>query len=388
MDILRVERYRSTLLFYLLNLIIILPVFSQEVKTEKSGKYLGEHKVKSFSYTLPSDKVRVKNIVLMIGDGMGITHITAAMIANKGELYMENFPVGGFMKIHSASGAETDSGASATAMSTGKKTYNGMIGIDKYEKAQRTIIELAESKGFATGIVVTASVTHATPAAFISHVYSRNYYEMIADQYLNTDIDVFIGGGRKNFMDRMDKRNLVVDLMKKDYQVIVNRRNLDEVNSGKLAALLYENHPPAVMTGRENLLENWTAKALQLLSQNDKGFFLLVEGSQIDWGGHANDLSYIIEETLDFDKAIGTVLEFAAEDRETLVIVTADHETGGLAIHGGDLKKGTMEGGFTTKGHSATMVPVFAFGPRAEEFGGIYDNTEIFKKITKLLFNR
>jgi len=292
------------------------------------------------------------------------------------------------MKVYSYSDLITDSGASGTAMATGKKTINGMVGIDKNEKNRKTILEIAESRGLATGIVVTSTVTHATPAAFMSHVLSRNYYEEIAEYYLKADIDVFIGGGSKNFQKRMDKRDLLVELMKKDYQVIMNQGDLNNIHSDKVAGLLYDNHPPAIMQNRGDMLVNSTKKSLEILNRKNKGFFLMVEGSQIDWGGHANDLDYIIEETLDFDKAVGAVLEFAYTNRETLVVVTADHETGGLSITGGDLKRGKVEGTFGTKNHSGTMVPVFAYGPGAEEFGGIYDNTDIFHKINKVLFKK
>jgi len=319
---------------------------------------------------------------------MGTAHVTAALIANKGSLYMENMPVGGAMKVYSYSDLITDSGASGTAMATGKKTINGMVGIDKNEKNRKTILEIAESRGLATGIVVKSTVTHATPAAFMSHVLSRNYYEEIAEYYLKADIDVFIGGGSKNFQKRMDKRDLLVELMKKDYQVIMNQGDLNNIHSDKVAGLLYDNHPPAIMQNRGDMLVNSTKKSLEILNRKNKGFFLMVEGSQIDWGGHANDLDYIIEETLDFDKAVGAVLEFAYTNRETLVVVTADHETGGLSITGGDLKRGKVEGTFGTKNHSGTMVPVFAYGPGAEEFGGIYDNTDIFHKINKVLFKK
>ncbi len=384
MVFLQMGRLNFTVILLLISLIGVHPVFSQG----KVKNYLGVHKVKSIPTVPITEKSNIRNVVLMIGDGMGISQISAALVANKGELYLEYFPVGGFMKVNSSSGVNTDSGASATAMATGSKTFNGMIGIDKYENKQKTIIEIAESKGFATGIVVTSSVTHATPAAFISHVLSRNYYEMIAAQYLKIDIDVFIGGGRKNFQHRMDERNLLVELMQKGYQLAMNLDDLNNVTSGKVAGLLSASHLPAVQVGRGDMLERSTKKALELLNQNEKGFFLLVEGSQIDWGGHGNDLDYIIEETLDFDKAIGIVLEFAVEDHETLVIVTADHETGGLAMTGGDMRKGNVEGKFSTKGHTADMVPVFAYGPGSEEFGGIIDNTDIFKKISKLLFKK
>jgi alkaline phosphatase len=324
-----------------------------------------------------------KNIILMIGDGMGTAQIYAGLIANKGWLHLEKFPIVGFSKTYSADDLITDSAASGTAMATGEKTNNGMVGVTPDLEPVKNIVEIAEDVGKSTGLVATSTITHATPAAFIAHVDSRNNFEEIADQFLETDIDVFIGGGSVHFIKRLDQRDLTKKLSKKGYSVCQSLEELDTCSNSKIAGLVYEAAPPNMLEKRGNMLSRSTKKAIDILSRNDKGFFLMVESAQIDWGNHQNNVTIQTLEMLDFDNVIGEVLEFAVNDGETLVIVTADHETGGLAINGGNMSKGTIEPGFTTMAHTAVMVPVFAFGPKSELFSGIYDNTEIFHKMLK-----
>jgi alkaline phosphatase len=322
----------------------------------------------------------VQNIILMIGDGMGIAHIYAAMTANKGQLQMARCKVIGFSKTQSKTNYITDSAAGATAMATGKKTYNGAISVDTDSLPLQTILEIAENNGLSTGLVSTSSITHATPACFIAHTTNRNNYEEIAACFLQTDIDVFIGGGYKHFSERKDGRNLINQLEKKNYTVLQSLQEATAVNSGKLAVLTAKEHPPRLSEGRKNELMKATRISIELLSSNKKGFFLMVEGSQIDWGGHENDTRYIVEETLDFDQAVGYALDYAEKQGNTLVIITADHETGGMGLTGGNIAKGHIEATYVSHGHTGEPVPVLAFGPGAEEFAGFYENTGIFDK--------
>ena len=322
-----------------------------------------------------------KNIVLMIGDGMGIAQVYAGMTANKGHLNIERMPYTGLIKTYSASDYITDSGAGGTALSTGKKTYNGAIGVDKDTIPHKTILEIAEANGLSTGLAVTCAVTHATPAAFIAHNKSRDNYEEIAGDFLKTDIDLFIGGGRINFENRSDGDNLSDKLRNNGYAIIYDTTDLKNTTAHKFAALLADFHLPPRDSGRMNMLPLSVEKALSVLSQNEKGFFLMVEGSQIDWAGHNNNPGYLVSEMIDFDNAIGKVLEFAAKEKNTLVIVTADHETGGAALTNGDIQEGKVEIKFSTDYHTSVMVPVFAYGPGAEKFIGIYENTDIFRKM-------
>lgn len=233
-------------------------------------------------------------------------------------------------------------------------------------------------------MVSTSAITHATPASYIAHQGSRGSYEDIAADFLKTDIDVFIGGGYKHFAERKDKRDLTKELQANGYQVLRNPEDIYKVKSGKLAGLTADEHNE-VFPKRQMSLPLSTQTALNILSHNKKGFFIMVEGSQIDWGAHQNNTIYVVNEMLDFDRTIGKALEFAAKDGETLIVVTADHETGGLALTGGDMKKGTVKGAFATGDHTAIMVPVFAYGPGAENFAGIMENTDIAKKIMSLL---
>jgi len=326
-----------------------------------------------------------KNIILLIGDGMGTAQIYAAYTKNHGELNMMRCTASGFSITYSADNYITDSAAGGTALSCGTKTNNGYIGIAPNGDTLTSILELAENKGLVTGLVSTSAVTHATPASFIAHQNSREMYEAIASDFLKTDVEVFIGGGYNHFTVREDGRNLVNELLKKNYSVVKNIDSLNYVTSGKLAALLAPEHMPKISEGRGAMLENSVSKAIELLNQYNTGFFLMVEGSQIDWGGHANDLEYVVNETIDFDNAVGRALEFAAKDGNTLVIVTADHETGGLTLTGGGIASGDITAVFTTIGHSAVMVPVFAFGPGSEKFFGMMQNIEIFQKMKSAL---
>lgn len=366
-----------------------LQLFAQEnyktvSKIDSTKIYTGgqKYEVKTFPQTFKSKKPR--NVIMMIGDGMGVAHVFAGLTANGGHLFLENFKQVGFSKTQSASNYITDSAAGGTALSSGYKTYNGAIGVNTDTIPQKTVLEMAEAKGLATGLVSTSAITHATPASYIAHQGSRGSYEDIAADFLKTDIDVFIGGGYKHFAVRKDQRDLTKDLQTKGYQVLRTPEDIYKVKSGKLAGLTADEHNE-VYPKRKMDLPLSTQTALNILSQNKKGFFIMIEGSQIDWGAHQNNTIYVVNEMLDFDRAIGKALEFAAKDGETLIIVTADHETGGLALTGGDMKTGMVKGAFSTGNHTAVMVPVFAYGPGAENFAGIQENTDIPKKIMSLL---
>lgn len=325
----------------------------------------------------------------MIGDGMGLSQMYATYTATRDNLNMTRCPNFALVKTFSVDDYITDSAAAGTAIATGHKTNNGMIGMLPDKTMVKSILKYAEDNGLATGLVATSSITHATPAAFIANVESRKMMEEIARQFLYTDIDVFIGGGYTNFSKRADSLNLIDSLIARNYQVVSTIPEMMEVSNGKLAALLYPEHAPKHSEGRGDMLSLATSKAIDLLDSNEKGFFLMVEGSQIDWGGHDNDLEYVIDETIDFDNACGVAMEFAERNGETLVIITADHETGGLSLPGGDMITHKPEGKFSTGGHSAIPVPLYSKGPGSEQFHGFIDNTDIFRIINRLFgFNQ
>lgn len=338
-----------------------------------------------------------KNIILMIGDGMGLSQITAGMYMNGNRLNLEQFKTIGLHKNYPKDiDLITDSAAGATAFACGCKTYNAAVGVKADTTPCKTILEHAEEHQLATGMVTTCAIQHATPGSFIGHVKHREMYEDIALGFLKTDIDLFIGGGKKYFERRKnDSRNLLDELRSKGYAISSLAENeLDSYQFTKQNTAFFtaEEHPLPVEQGRD-YLPTAVEKALSFLNhRSKKGFFLMVEGSQIDWGGHAGKPEYITSEMIDFDKAIGKVLDFAKADGETLVIVTADHETGGFCIRTGSTF-GNIVGGFgdkwdeknTTYHHTGTMIPVFAFGTGSEHFSGIYENTAIFDKM-KMLF--
>jgi len=321
----------------------------------------------------------------MIGDGMGTNQIYAGLTANKGFLNILRAKFVGFSKTYSADSYTTDSGAGGTAISSGYKTNNFAVGVDKTGVRKESIIEIAEINGLSTGIVVTSSVTHATPAAFYAHVISRNSEEAIAKYFLGSGIDILIGGGSKFFEKRADNINLLDSLRDQGYLVSKKFKDIDTSSTKNLICLPNEINIPASHKGRGDFLPQATNIAINKLGKNEKGFLLMVEGSQIDWACHNNDIEYLTSEVIDFDKAVGVAFDFADRNPGTLVIVTADHETGGLAIKDGDLIEGTLKVKFASKGHSGVMVPVFAYGTNASCIAGIYENTEIFNKMMCLL---
>lgn len=346
--------------------------------------------VKQDVASTPKPGTQPRNIILMIGDGMGLSQISAAVYENKRPTHFERFQHIGFHKSYAAGELITDSAAGATAFACGIKTYNGAIGMSVDTLPRQTILEEAELRGLATGLIATAFIVHATPAAFFGHQPVRTFYEPIAADLLEVDIDLIIGGGLKYFNRRdSDERDLVRELIDKDYNVSTYMdASLDAIDvrsSKKLVHFTADRHPVPVSAGRNYLpyASRLGPRFLRNISEG-RGFFLMIEGSQIDWAGHGNEGQLMIEETLDFDRAIGEVLDFARADGETLVIVTADHETGGLALNEGS-SRGHIETAFTTNGHTASLVPVLAYGPGAENFKGIYENTEIYHKMRRLL---
>jgi len=327
---------------------------------------------------------KAKNVIFLIGDGMGLTQISAGMYLNKNKTALESFPVIGIHKSHSQNDLVTDSAAGATAFASGVKTVNGAIGMDHLGQKHETILEEAERKGLATGMLTTSTIVHATPAAFMSHVRSRSFYEEIALEYLQTDIDLMIGGGKSYFTRREDGKDLLEQLRNRNYYVAdYFDTEFDEIevpDNKNLFYLTSDKDPLSREQGRDYFIPATELTLEFMENRSSNGFFLMIEGAQIDWGGHANNESYVVDEFLEFDKVIEMCYDFAKKNGETLVVVTADHETGGLAIN----PKSTMrnlETAFTTGGHTATMIPVFAYGPGAERFAGIYDNTKIYDKM-------
>lgn len=332
-----------------------------------------------------------QNIIFLIGDGMGTAQVSAAFFygeANE-KPHFSRFPVIGLINTTSGSDKITDSGAGATAFSIGQKSYNGAIGVDMNGKPIQTVNEHLESRGWQSGVISTSGITHATPASFYAHVESRKQQYDIAKSLVHSNISFFAGGGEKWFTNRPDSVDYIDSLVA--YGFNIGTENLgSEDHNKRVGYLLAENGLPPKHEGRDDFLSKATSEALSYFSTSDAPFFLMVEGSQIDWGGHDNNSEYVIQEVLDFDQAIGVALDYAEAQGNTLVVVTADHETGGFSLSG-DGKSMTGYGDilptFSTKGHTATLIPAFAYGPGAHLFGGIYENTAIFYKFFEAINN-
>ena len=323
------------------------------------------------------------NVILLIGDGMGLSQISAGMYVNNNKTVLEDFSDIGLSKTHAIKNLVTDSAASGTAMACGEKTYNGVLGINSKNIKLESVLEICEDHGYNTGLIANSSIVHATPASFYANVDSRNKFEEIALQLSESNVDYFIGAGKKYFNKREDNRNLIKEMNSVD--VVKNFNTYKKSDADRIGFFTYSDEPPSIINGRAPLLPEYLTATLDKLDNRNEPFFLMVESSQIDWGGHANDIEYITSEFIEFNSAIEVALNFAKNNSNTLVIVTADHETGGLAITMGKTKGYEIFAGFNTGGHSATMVPVFSYGKYSELFGGIYDNTRIFHKMIEAL---
>jgi alkaline phosphatase len=316
-------------------------------------------------------------IIVFIADGTGTSLWTAAHLTAD-SLAVEQFPVAGLIDTRADPQIITDSAASATAYASGIRTYNGAIGVDGQRRPVETVLERAEQRGMATGLVATSSITHATPAAFAAHVENRDQHREIAAQMSRQGIEVLLGGGRKFFAQAMgDNGRSVLDEIRLSCTFVENGeqfRNLDLGDTDRLVGLFAENDMPE-FARRDPTLPAMTAAALEILGRDPEGFFLMVEGSQPDWRAHDQEpIEKVVAEVLDFDRAVGLGLAYQRKHPDTLILVLADHETGGMAIH---TRRGKPVARYTTDGHTASMVPLFARGPGAEQFGGIIANDEI-----------
>ncbi len=385
----------------------------------------------------PGDVVR--NVILMIGDGMGIPQVFLSRLAAcgvNGRLYMERLPVVGMVFTQPSGVLVTDSAAGGTALACGIRTANGMLGVTPDRKVHRNIFEAAAEQGMKTGLAVTSTVSHATPASFASHVDTRKAEPIIASQMLARKINVILGGGQQFWEPQSVKgseRKDDVDLLRRakelGYLFVENRDQLSAAQ-GEYVLGLFQNgplttHKPAEQLSEKGVvpaspdpshassntdtaaaakstpdhnnhpssspsqsleptLEEMTRKAIELLNTNNRnGFILMVEGSQIDWACHGNDAANCVRQTLLFDMAVKVAVDFAVADGHTLVLVTADHETGGLAVTQDE--QGNPKPMWSTDGHSAAPVPIFAFGPGSLDFGGAMDNIAIPRKLARLL---
>jgi len=329
----------------------------------------------------PAQETVPKNIILVIGDGMGLSAISGAHIT-QGKLNLEEFTEVGLLFTHAVDGLVNASPGATTALAAGVLTRKDLISLDSKGDPVKTVLEYAQEKGMGTGLVVTSSVTDATPACFVSHVSSRHLQNNIAADLAVKNVDVMIGGGLAYFQPSSTPGSLrhdnldLLDLLSKTHTVVTSPQQFNDLGQpNKLAAFLDKNDLPTADL-RPVSLSSMVRKALEILGTREKGFFLMVEGSQIDWAAHHGYGEHLIRETVDLDNAVGVALEFAKKHGDTLIVVTADHDSGGMAIVDGSWDNHKITNMvFLTDKHTASMVPIFAYGPGGEVFDGIHPMT-------------
>ncbi len=343
----------------------------------------------------PKTSEKPKSIILFIGDGMGVAHVTSAIMNEVGSNFMR-FTNGGLVLTSASNSWITDSAASATAISTGVKTYNGAIGVDDNRDNLKLLVEYASEKGLSTGLISTSSITHATPAAFAAHVDSRSKELEIALQLSESEVDVIIGGGMTFFLPkdkegkRKDRRNLLNEMKNRNFTVVYDMEDLMSLNKDKTDKVIALLSFDAIDKEKNpsHKLADMTMAAIQILKKNEEGFFLMVEGSQIDWDANDNDYEKMLFQLEDFNEAIGVGLDYAQTKNEVLILVTADHATGGLTLlQGGHGSNGFKEK-WSTHGHTGSSVPLLASGPGSELFGGVMEIDELGRRIISLINNR
>jgi len=321
------------------------------------------------------------NVIYMIGDGMALPQVYAAMLASGEEMTFSQFPYIGVVDTHSASNDITDSAAGGTALASDNKTKNGMVGMNPDSIPVQTVLEFMKEQGKETGIVVTCYVTHATPATFYAKVPKRSHYEDIAMQLAETDnVNLIIGGGRKHFTQRKDSLDLVQEMVEKYGWTVYDTLADIDTTCKKYAVLANDDHMPKAAE-RCDFLPRAVETALRTLDSAENGFFLMVEGSQIDFACHGNDSTWMMDEMMDFDAAIKVALDYAKENGNTLVVVTADHETGGLTLPDPNGKYTNVVFKYSSWSHTCLPVMVYAYGPGAERFTGWMQNNELKGKI-------
>ena len=367
--------------------------FAQEDISRAMSKYANNQFSEDDQYTVaepyqtvtvsqPRSK-RVKNIIVMIGDGMGLEQVSCGWVLNGGHLNLDNFQYTGLSRTYATDRLITDSCAGGSALATGVKTRYYYMGVDPEGNPVQSALRRAQEKGMKTGVAVTCRINDATPLDFVGHSLDRDDEEVNAAQYVDSNVDFLTGGGIRFWQNRTDGRDLVQEMKDKGYTFVDNREDLNKVQDGRVLGLFapLEMEPSL---DRGPVLEDCAMKAIELLD-NRKGFFLMIEGSSIDDWCHKKKVGYMAEELFDFDRTIGKVLEWAEKDGHTLVVVTADHATGGLTLLDGNLEERNVKVNFSTKGHNGILVPVYAYGPGAERFVGIHENAEIGQIIRALL---
>ncbi len=329
-----------------------------------------------------------RNVIFIVGDGMGTAQVYSSIVAQcDHRSAFLRFPFSGFSRTYSFNRYTTDSGAGGSALMTGHKVENYHIakGPDGTDY-NSFLVDAKYLFGKAAGFVVTSSVLDATPASTYAHVTNRKLFDSISMQMAQCPFDVMIGGDLNHFLPENRKDGLAPldTLRSRGYDMVFNVMDMSQSHSRKICGLLTPDNPPKAME-RGRMLTIGALKAIETLNRCDNGFVLMIEGSQIDWACHNNDSLYLVGEMADFEDMLNAVLDFAERDGQTLVVVTADHETGGLTLKNGSIEQGVNNPSWSTGGHTGVMVPVFSYGPGANLFSGVMQNTDFYNKLMLLM---
>lgn len=326
---------------------------------------------------------KIDRVILMIGDGNGLAQISAGMFANGNQLNLTQLKNIGLVKTQAADDFTTDSAAGATAYATGQKTNNRALGTSTDGKALQNITELLYSYDFKTGIITTDNLTGATPASFYAHHSERDDIDKIAQFLPVSKLDLFIGGGKRDFTQFGTDR--LKELEENGFTLMKSMGEISGSSADKVGYFASNSGMPTMAKGRKDYLINSCQNALSFLESKKSPFFLMVEAAMIDSGGHANNSNTVITELLDFDRAVGWMIQYVDKNPNTLLIITADHETAGLSLPQGKISENEVELAFHSDDHTGIMVPIFAYGAHSAEFRGVYENTEVFHKIMCLI---
>lgn len=331
------------------------------------------------------DNRKPVNIIIIIEEGIGMPALSAAQFIKGTDLNLSQASAIGMMKTSSANDVVADPAALGTAIACGIKTNNGIIGMNSKLESAENIFELAKKKKKWIGLITTSYVVDAIPAAFYSHQPTSSNYGKIAHDLVESNMSIFIGGGKKYFRYKDDSSSLLNELDTKDYKILEDYRDLKTKSHKKIAGLLNAGTLPGIQYGRGEYLNLAWIRAFKTLIRNDTGYMLVIHNAHINWAAANNFKKDMIGEILDADSVLGQVLRYTSANHKTLVLVIGGFETGGVTVMGNNFSKTDPNMKFTTKLRTASMVPVFAFGPSASLFSGIYDNTDIYIKLKSLI---
>jgi alkaline phosphatase len=347
--------------------------------------FVGDNSYEPYVPTFAKDgaNTKIENIILMIGDGNGLAQISAGMFVNNNQLNLTQIKNIGLVKTQAADDFTTDSAAGATAYATGRKANNRALGIGPEGEISENIPDLIRNYGFNSGIITTDQLTGATPASFYAHHPERDDIHQIAGYLSKSNLNLFIGGGRRDFTQFGENR--ILELETNGFQIMTSLDEIGNTNNEKVGYFASASGMPTLEKGRGEFLLKSSKNAIRFFETKKAPFFLMIESAMIDSGGHANSSATIVTELLDFDQVIGWMLEYVDKNPNTLLLVTADHETAGLSLPQGDIRNHKIEMAFHSDDHTGIMVPIFAYGAHSGEFRGVYENTEVFHKIMELV---